>query len=99
AGVQPGATICIVVQLHGAKNSAGDGFLWCCPPDTVCITLPPCKDCCDGFKKLLDKFTLTTDAAGVTTVSSSITAGPMPIVKFTATIISADIKTFGNNHY
>ncbi|HYM21550.1 MAG TPA: hypothetical protein VEW28_11185, partial [Candidatus Kapabacteria bacterium] len=96
AGVHPGATVCIVVQLHGAANAQGDGFKWCCPPDTVCITLPPCKDCCDGFRKLLDKLTFATNGAGVTTLSSTVTAGPMPITKMTATIVSADIKTFGN---
>ncbi len=104
-GVTPGAPICIVVQLHGAKNAQGDGYQWCCPPDTVCFTLPPCKDCCEGFKKSfsnpngLPPFSLTTNGAGVATLTTNLTSAPSPIVKFTATIVSADIKRFGGNKY
>lgn len=96
-GVVPGASICVVLQLHG--QHVGNFDKWCCPPDTVCFRLPPCKDCCEGFKKDFKGSALTTNGSGVSTITTSITAGPAPIIKFTATIVSADIKRFGNANF
>ncbi len=86
-GAVSGATICIAVQLHG--NQLNDDYQWCCPPDTICIVLPECEDCCNDFQSEIIQEKLTQNGSGISNLVSTITVAPNPVIKVTATIISA----------
>lgn len=68
-----------------------------CCIQTFCFTLPKCKDCCEGFQKTIQHGTpqVTQPILGVSQIATGLSAGPSPIVKFTATVVSADRKTQG----
>lgn len=86
---QPGDTVCIVVQLHG-KQLPHD-YQWCCPPDTLCVVLPDCHDCCDsveismreGRVRQRGNYGATIEAAGLSVL-------PGPVVSATATVLSVE---------
>ncbi|TKG88754.1 T9SS type A sorting domain-containing protein [Puteibacter caeruleilacunae] len=89
-GALADSTICFVMQLHGAMTA--HDYEWCCPPDTICITLPDCKDCCENFEFEIIQEKLTHNGAGTTNLQSLVTAGPQPIIAASATIVSAARK-------
>lgn len=91
--VVPGATICFVMQLHGAKYQSD--YQWCCPPDTICIRLPECEDCCDNFRFNIKSDKINPLANGIVNMNLSVTAGPSPIIHASATLVSVAHKSFG----
>ncbi len=84
----PGATVCIVVQIHGKKLQ--QDFQWCCPPDTLCITLPSCHDCCDSVDFLIRQTKFRQIGNGAANLTSSVTVTPGPIMSASATILSVN---------
>lgn len=94
-GAVPGAQVCIVLQLHGARLN--NDYVWCCPPDTFCFILPPCKDCCKGFTKGVGLTSIKHNGAGITTLNLNMNAGPAPIIKVQATVVAAFLKRNGSS--
>ena len=86
SGAMPGDTVYIVVQLHG-KQLPHD-YQWCCPPDTLCIVLPPCKDCCDSVDIAVKEGRIRQIGNNAANISSSITVAPGPVMGASATIMS-----------
>lgn len=83
---QGGKTICFEVTIHD------NGYRHCCT-DTFCITLPVCKDCCTGFRIAQgQQVGIKYNTAGQVGLSTSFTAGPMPIIAASATVVSATIS-------
>ncbi|MDP4218922.1 MAG: T9SS type A sorting domain-containing protein [Bacteroidota bacterium] len=92
----PGEAVCIVFHLRGALVDSAGNCVWSCPCDTVCLTLPKCHDCCDGFKKVIALNGLSQTAT--TNLNVATTAAPAPVIKATATIVSAEIKRNPGSH-
>ncbi len=90
AGAQPGDTVCIVVQIHGRKLS--QDYQWCCPPDTLCVVLPPCKDCCDSVD-ITVKGGIKQQGNNNAVVQSTVNVMPGPVVKAQASIMSVTRST------
>ncbi len=88
AGAMPGDTICLVLQLHGAKLPID--YVWCCPPDTICIVLPPCKDCCDSVDISMKERQVRQVGNSAVNLSSSVAVAPGPVMSASATIMSVD---------
>lgn len=87
---QPGTTVCIVVQIHGRKLQ--QDYQWCCPPDTICIELPPCKDCCDSVD-ISVKGGIKQKGNNNAVVQSTVNVTPGPVVKAQASIMSVTRST------
>lgn len=90
-GGQPGDTVCIVVQLHGA--ALPHDYQWCCPPDTVCFVLPPCKDCCDSVDIAIKEGRLRQIGNSGASLSSSVSVQPGPVMSASATVMSVTRST------
>ena len=66
--------------------------------DSIIIDLPDCgggtpqDDCCKGFRHDFKETKLHYNNSGVVNLSTSLIAGPAPIKKFRATIVSAQLK-------
>ncbi|ROL61787.1 T9SS C-terminal target domain-containing protein, partial [Bacteroidetes/Chlorobi group bacterium ChocPot_Mid] len=56
-----------------------------CPP-------PPSEDCCSKFVRKIEKPQIAWATDGSVSLSTMISAGPSPIKKFTATIVSAQLR-------
>lgn len=84
-GAQPGDTICFVVQLHGRKLE--HDYQWCCPPDTICLVLPQCKDCCDSVDIVVRERFVRQNGNSAANISSTVTVTPGPVVSASATVI------------
>lgn len=93
-GAVPGAQVCIILQLHGAKLN--HDYVWCCPPDTICFILPACKDCCSDFDKAVGLNSIKHNGNGITTLNLNLSAGPAPIIKVQATVVAAYLKRNGS---
>lgn len=93
-----GEEVCIAMQLHGQKQSNGY-FLWCCLPDTICLTVPECKDCCDGIETGIATTSLQQQGNGGAIIKSDLSIGPNPIVSASARIVSIERSPVysGNN--
>lgn len=86
-GLHPGDTVCLMVQLHGAR--VGDDFRWCCPPEEICFVLPPCHDCCDTVDiRFTQNSGRQVGNTAATLSSGSVTVTPGPITKAQASIMS-----------
>ncbi len=86
-GAQPGDTVCIVVQLHGAKLE--HDYRWCCPPDTLCFVLPSCKECCEGVDIRFGEVEMVQQGNyGLSLNASGVSVTPGPITSATATVMS-----------
>lgn len=86
SGAQPGDQVCFIVQLHGARQ--GHGFHWSCPPDTVCVILPDCRDCCDSVDITVSDAAVRQIGNTAASVSSSMWVTPGPIMKLEANIMN-----------
>lgn len=89
-GVGPGDTVCIVVQLHGKKLQ--QDYQWCCPPDTLCFVLPPCKDCCDSVD-ISVKGGVKQKGNNGALIQSTVNVTPGPVMKAQASIMSVTRST------
>lgn len=87
---KPGEAVCIVFHLKGVLIDSNGNCQWSCPCDTICFTLPKCKDCCEGFKKIISTASLTQSLT--TNLNILASAGPAPIIHASATLVSAQIK-------
>ncbi len=84
-----------LLTIHYTLSCAG---LIC--RDSIKWDLPPCDDpeppsdkCCQNFIKLIKNEKLTWNSAtGSVSLSAQITAGPIPILRFSATIVSAQLR-------
>lgn len=85
SGANPGDTVCIVVQLHGKKLQ--HDYQWCCPPDTLCIVLPECRDCCEEVDIAVKEERVRQVGNNGAQVLSSISVAPGPVTSATATVI------------
>lgn len=90
-GGNPGDTVCIVLQLHGKKLNVD--YQWCCPPDTICYILPPCKDCCDSVDISMRDRGVRQIGNTAVNVSSTVSVTPGPVVSASATIMSVTRST------
>ncbi len=87
SGLQPGQQVCLIVQLHGRKFL--NDYQWCCPPGTICFTVPHCAECCDSVDITINNNTgrqIGNTAAGLS--SANVTVTPGPITKFQASVMS-----------
>ncbi len=66
--------------------------------DSLMVDLPPCdgdphgKDCCREFFHEIKETKLNWDVSGTVNLSTMLFAGPSPIKKFRATIVSAQLR-------
>lgn len=70
--------------------------------DSLLRDLPPCnvgepEDCCKAFFNKVDNIKLTYNNAGNVNMTATITAGPSPIKKFVATIVSVQRRQVCKN--
>lgn len=86
SGAQPGDSVCIVVQLHGAKLA--HDYQWCCPPDTICFVLPDCRDCCDSVEISFTNNTGRQVGNTAASIASSLSVTPGPVMKMQASIMN-----------
>ena len=91
SGLKAGDTVCIVVQLHGKKLE--QDYQWCCPPDTLCVILPPCKDCCDSVDIAVKERLVRQVGNNAANISSSVSVTPGPVMAASATIVSVTRST------
>ncbi len=91
SGLEAGDTVCIVVQIHGKKLP--HDYQWCCPPDTLCFVLPPCKDCCDSVDIAIRERQIRQIGNTAAGISSSVTVTPGPVMAASATIMSVTRST------
>lgn len=85
-GLQPGDTICITLQLHGAQ--VGDGYRWCCPPEMFYFVLPPCRDCCDSVDITIGDHSVRQIGNTAASVGSPVNVSPKPLMKVQANIMN-----------
>lgn len=90
AAAKPGDTVCIVVQIHGKKLT--QDYQWCCPPDTLCIVLPPCKDCCDSVD-ITVKGGVKQRGNNNAVVQSTVNVTPGPVMKAQVSVMSVTRST------
>ncbi|OGU10284.1 MAG: hypothetical protein A2X61_15205 [Ignavibacteria bacterium GWB2_35_12] len=65
--------------------------------DSLMLDLPPCdqqepEECCDKFIHKIEKPQIAWTSAGAVVLGVGMSAGPAPIKKFTATIVSAQLR-------
>ncbi len=81
---------CIIAEYHIASN--GSDKTVC--RDTFCIDIPKCPvSCCDNFTKLIQN-TKISYSNGVVNLSGCAQAGPGLIKRFSATIVSAQTRSW-----
>lgn len=95
-GASAGDQVCFIYRLKGGQDPINPCcYQWCCPWDTICITLPECKDCCEGF--LLGAQIAsppTYNGQTLSTVPLLLTAGPAPISSVTVSVVAAQAKSY-----
>lgn len=95
-GASAGDQICFIYRLKGGPDPLNPCcYQWCCPWDTVCITLPECKDCCEGFLLGAQIASAPTyNGQTLSTVPLLLTAGPAPISSVTVSVVAAQAKSY-----
>lgn len=88
ANATPGMTVKFLVRLCDKEQRI------CCT-DTFSVKLPPCPppaNCCGSFVKRFSQVSHSASSNGVTSINGTLSAGPSPMVKVTATIVKSTIN-------